>query len=454
MSETSINQVTIKVQYKEDLRRFTFPRNAPFTELEKILKSIFCFSPSFPLVIKYQDDEKDWVTCSSDAELAAAFDFISPNSILKLLIPVEASVVLPAATPVVAATIPVNVTPAADVNVNPVQPPRFSKVLAGPPPVGMVLWNPGSWKANKENMRKEWKEEKKQWKDQRKQCREWTPEERAAWVQRREAWKNQCKLEKETVKDAQKDWKCQRKMWKHQRKFGGWKGNCPAFPTAENAAPSCPPQEDQECRRGCPAKWRARFVKHVTVPDGTAFGPGTAFTKTWCFRNESNEPWPVGSKILFVGKNSDQMGGPDELDVGRAVEPGQEVEVSVPLLAPSQPGTYVGFWRMADPSGKRFGQRVRVQIQVLGSDTSSSSSDENESLVGAPPADRGVKEEKPAEFENPYLYAGLLAQLEGMGFTDRAKNMKLARKHDGDIVKIVKRLMKCQRKAMIAARRS
>jgi hypothetical protein len=446
MTETS-NQITIKVQYKEDLRRFTFPRNAPFTDLEKILRNIFCFSPSFPLVVKYQDDEKDWVTCSSDAELAAAFDFLTPNAaILKLLIPSEPSEVSAQTVKPVVVASTVNVTPveASNVNVTPVEPPRGDFVSR--PPVGLVPWNPGCWKANKDNWRKEWKEEMKQWKDQKKNCREWTPEERAAWAQRRQAWKNRCKDEKDKMKDAQKDWHCQRKMWKQQKKV--WKQSCP---NADAAAPSCPRQEDLECRRGCPAKWRARFVKHVTVPDGTALSPGAAFTKTWCFRNESNEPWPLGSKILFVGKNSDQMGGPDELAVGRAVEPGQEVDVSVPLLAPSQPGSYCGFWRMADPSGKRFGQRVRVQIQVLGSDSSSSSSTEETEVVT--PADRGVHLEKHAETVPLYPYVELFAQLEGMGFTDRALNLRLARKFDGDLVKIVKKLMKRQRKVMMAARR-
>jgi hypothetical protein len=300
-------------------------------------------------------------------------------------------------------------------------------------------------------MRKEWQEKKKQWKDQKNdKWREWTPEEKASWIQRREAWRNQCKLEKETRKDAQKNWKCERKMWKEQRKL--WQ-SCPNRETVAAGICSALPQENIECRKG-PAKWRARFVKHVTVPDGTAFEAGTAFTKTWRFRNESTEAWLVGSKLVFVGKNSDQIGGPDEVEVGRAVEAGQEVDVSVPLIAPCQAGTYVGFWRMADSSGKRFGQRVRVQIQVCSDNSSSSSSDETEVVTPVSPAERSIKEEK-QEGNVPYLdvNVGLFAQLEGMGFTDRELNMKLAKKFDGDLVKIVKKLMKHQRKAIMKAAR-
>lgn len=449
--ETS-KQLTIKIQYKEDLRRFSFPRNGSFADLEKTVRNIFSFSPSYPLVLKYQDDEKDWVTCSSDSELAAAFDFVSPNGILKLLIPFEdPSDPMP---PVVKS----DVAPASNVNGTIVDPPASTAPVSSDPSYSCP-WRErfASWKSQKDAVKKDWKEEKKRWKEQKK-CK-WancTPEERAAWIQKREEWRNQCKLQKAKMQDDQKTWKCDRKMWKEQKKL--WK-DCQDHGvvegcSAEGGAP-CVSEQNDECRRGCPAKWRGRFVKHVTVPDGTVFAPGECFIKTWRFRNESNQPWPPGSKILFVGKNSDQMGGPNEVDVGREVAPGQEVDVSVPLTAPSQPGSYVGFWRLADATaGKRFGQRVRVQIQVQGpsSDSSSSSSEEKVEV-------KEVKLETPTPLPTsapapaPAPTPELLAQLEAMGFTNRELNMRLAQKKKGDLVKIVRRLMKLQRRELLATRR-
>jgi hypothetical protein len=43
---------------------------------------------------------------------------------------------------------------------------------------------------------------------------------------------------------------------------------------------------------------------------------------------------------------------------------GEEVDVAVDFLAPAKPGRYASYWRLASPSGKKFGQRIWVLIQV------------------------------------------------------------------------------------------
>jgi len=42
----------------------------------------------------------------------------------------------------------------------------------------------------------------------------------------------------------------------------------------------------------------------------------------------------------------------------------KELDVAVDFTAPSRPGRYVSYWKMASPSGQKFGQRVWVRIQV------------------------------------------------------------------------------------------
>jgi len=52
-----------------------------------------------------------------------------------------------------------------------------------------------------------------------------------------------------------------------------------------------------------------------------------------------------------------------------AVDPGDTIEISVGLAAPTTPGTYTGYWRLKNAGGSLFGELVYVQIVVPGSGT-------------------------------------------------------------------------------------
>jgi len=99
---------------------------------------------------------------------------------------------------------------------------------------------------------------------------------------------------------------------------------------------------------------RAGFVSDVTVPDGTIFSAGESFTKTWRLKNLGTCTWEPNYKLLF--KDGDAMGGPasQQLTTG-SVAPGQTVDISVNLVAPSTDGTYKGFWLLRAESGIVFG---------------------------------------------------------------------------------------------------
>lgn len=47
---------------------------------------------------------------------------------------------------------------------------------------------------------------------------------------------------------------------------------------------------------------------------------------------------------------------------GLAVD--HDLDVAVDFTAPELPGRYISYWRLALPSGEKFGQRVWVLIQV------------------------------------------------------------------------------------------
>jgi len=210
--------------------------------------------------------------------------------------------------------------------------------------------------------------------------------------------KKEAKLLKTEYKFAQKQAKMDRKAEKIQ-----WK-------LAAKMSPSAP--------------LSARFVKHVSVEDNYEFLPGTAFTKTWRFRNDGLLAWPENTVLLYVGKQIDNMGAPNSVFVGRSVLPGEEVDISVPMVAPAEPGSYFGYWRLAQFDGRKFGQRVRVLIKVTGDSTSS--------------------DDTSAQADNSW--GDLLTQLESMGFKNRGSNVKLLVKNHGDLEKVVYKLLKKEQK--------
>jgi len=98
---------------------------------------------------------------------------------------------------------------------------------------------------------------------------------------------------------------------------------------------------------------KAEFVADVTVPDGTTFAPGQAFTKTWRLKNVGACTWTPSYSLAFV--SGELMGGAASSALPAAVAPGQTVDVSVYLTAPSASGPHEGSWMLRNPSGGFFG---------------------------------------------------------------------------------------------------
>jgi hypothetical protein len=135
--------------------------------------------------------------------------------------------------------------------------------------------------------------------------------------------------------------------------------NTPTLPPAPatntpETLPSVTPTTIIPAASATPVCDLAQFVRDVTIPDGTTFAPGTAFTKTWRLRNAGVCTWSGYSLIFDSG---DAMSGTSPIGIA-TVSPGQEVDISVSLTAPTTTGSYRGFWRIRNASG--------VLIPVLG----------------------------------------------------------------------------------------
>ncbi len=113
---------------------------------------------------------------------------------------------------------------------------------------------------------------------------------------------------------------------------------------------------------------RATFVRDVTVPDGSEFRPGADFTKTWRLSNSGSCSWTSGYDLVFEAE--DRMSGPKSQPLSGEVKPGETIDVSVDLKAPTEEGDYRGLWKLQSLGGQLFGigeqgtKPFRVAIQV------------------------------------------------------------------------------------------
>jgi uncharacterized protein YkwD len=92
----------------------------------------------------------------------------------------------------------------------------------------------------------------------------------------------------------------------------------------------------------------AVLIEDVTIPDGTQLAAGKSFTKTWKFKNTGTCPWS-GYTLAFV--SGDRMAAPDSAPVQQTL-PGDFVNISVNLVAPSADGTYTGFFELRNADGE------------------------------------------------------------------------------------------------------
>lgn len=72
--------LTIKVRRGDELRRFTVDVPIEFAALSATVRSLFSLPPNAPMVLKYQDNEGDLITVSSDVELVEAIRVHAGNA--------------------------------------------------------------------------------------------------------------------------------------------------------------------------------------------------------------------------------------------------------------------------------------------------------------------------------------------------------------------------------------
>ena len=104
------------------------------------------------------------------------------------------------------------------------------------------------------------------------------------------------------------------------------------------------------------------FVQDVTYPDGSVLQPGETFTKVWRIKNRGTCTWTPDYALVF--SSGDQMGGTTAVRLPGYIAPGQSVDVSVTFTAPTNAGSYRGYWIMRNSSGTLFGSGDKANVPV------------------------------------------------------------------------------------------
>ena len=98
---------------------------------------------------------------------------------------------------------------------------------------------------------------------------------------------------------------------------------------------------------------RAQLIRDVSVQDTSPFLPGETFVKTWRIKNVGSCTWGSGYSLVFVSGTA--MSTRQEIALPHSVAPGQTIDLSVTMKAPSKLGDYRGDWMLENANGKRFG---------------------------------------------------------------------------------------------------
>lgn len=91
----------------------------------------------------------------------------------------------------------------------------------------------------------------------------------------------------------------------------------------------------------------------VTVPDGTRYVPGETFSKTWRLVNNGSCTWTRDYSVVWF--SGDPIGVDDQWNFTSEVAPGESVDVTVDMIAPTQTGDFQSNWKIRNSDGELFG---------------------------------------------------------------------------------------------------
>ncbi len=97
----------------------------------------------------------------------------------------------------------------------------------------------------------------------------------------------------------------------------------------------------------------AAFVGDTSIPDGTRFDGGESFTKTWRLSNIGTCSWTTDYDVVLISGYA--LGSVGSVSLAGETLPGQTIDISVDMRAPTNKGSYKSVWMLRNSTGDVFG---------------------------------------------------------------------------------------------------
>jgi hypothetical protein len=109
------------------------------------------------------------------------------------------------------------------------------------------------------------------------------------------------------------------------------------------------------------------YVADLTIPDGYVAAPGETMVKTWTVKNLGPSTWNQDYLLIFGwGGQGTDWNTTKPVNLSKLALPGETIDISVSLKAPTASGEYVAVFRLQNDKGFNFppGQQVSIDIVV------------------------------------------------------------------------------------------
>lgn len=109
-----------------------------------------------------------------------------------------------------------------------------------------------------------------------------------------------------------------------------------------------------------PCTISAILLSDVSIPAGSMLKAGQQFTKTWRVHNNGTCKWEQ-YKLVYV--RGSRMGGNSPSPI-RTVQPGEVIDLSLEMVAPSYHGLFEGVWQIQAENGSLIGLELKILIEI------------------------------------------------------------------------------------------